>query len=63
MKNTGHSQDAVDRYIKQYQQIKKLLRKGMAEVAIKEITGRTMKVVREYIKLYKDLNPEKVTNE
>jgi hypothetical protein len=59
---TSHSQDAVDRYIKQYDQIKKLIRKGMDEVAIKEITGRTMKVVREYIKLYKDLNPEEVRN-
>jgi transposase len=58
--NTGHSQDAVDRYIKQYDQIKKLIRKGMDETSIKEITGRSMKVVREYIKLYKDLNPEEV---
>lgn len=63
VKNTGHSQDAVDRYIKQYDQIKKLIRKRMDEVAIKEITGRSMKVVREYIKLYRDLNPEKLTNE
>lgn len=60
--HTGHSQDAVDRYIKQYDQIKKLIRKKMDEVAIKEITGRSMKVVREYIKLYKDLNPEESRN-
>ena len=55
---TGHSQDAVDRYIKHYTQIKKLIRKNIDEEAIKEITGRSMKVVREYIKLYNDLNPE-----
>ena len=55
--HTGHSQDAVDRYIKHYEQIKKLIRKGMNEEVIKEITRRTMKVVREYIKLYHDLNP------
>jgi hypothetical protein len=54
---TSHSQSAVDRYIKQYDQIKKLIRKGMDEAAIKEITGRTMKVVREYLTLYRDLNP------
>jgi transposase len=60
--NTGHSQDAVDRYIKQYDQIKKLIKKEMSEESIKEITGRSMKVVREYIKLYKDLNPEEVRN-
>ena len=53
---TGHSQDAVDRYIKHYDQIKKLIRKRMDKIAIKEITGRSMKVVREYIKLYHDLN-------
>jgi Protein of unknown function (DUF1670) len=56
---TSHSQNAVDRYIKHYEQVKKLIRKGLDEKAIKEITGRTMKVVREYIKLYKDLNPVK----
>jgi len=55
---TSHSQSAVDRYIKQYDQVKKLLIKGMDEVAVKEITGRSMKVVKEYIKLYKDLNPK-----
>ena len=36
--------------------------KKMDETAIKEITGRSMKVVREYIKLYKGLNPEEVRN-
>jgi transposase len=54
---TGHSQDAVDRYIKHYEQVNNLIRKGMNQEAIKEITGRSMKVVKEYIKLYKDLNP------
>ncbi|MDI6805022.1 MAG: DUF1670 domain-containing protein, partial [Bacteroidota bacterium] len=54
---TRHSQDAVDRYIKQYEQIKKLIRKGMNDRAIKEITGRSLKVVKEYIKLYHELNP------
>ena len=59
---TGHSQDAVDRYIKHYTQIKNLLKKKLDEKAIKEITGRSMKVVREYIKLYHDLNPEASEN-
>jgi transposase len=54
---TGHSQDAVDRYIKHYEQVKKLIRKGMDETSIKEITGRSMKVVRQYVRLYHDLNP------
>jgi hypothetical protein len=54
---TGHSQDAVDRYIKHYEQVKKLIKKGMDETSIKEITGRSMKVVRQYVRLYHDLNP------
>jgi hypothetical protein len=58
---TKHSQDAVDRYIKHYTQVKKLLLKGLDELAIKEITGKSMKVVREYIKLCYELNPETET--
>lgn len=50
---TSHSQDAVDRYIKHYEQVKKLLKKGMTEKAIVPITGRSLNVVRQYIKLYK----------
>jgi hypothetical protein len=57
---TSHSQDAVDRYIKQYDQIRILIRKGLDEKAIKEITGRSMKTVKEYIKLYYDLNPKEI---
>jgi hypothetical protein len=55
---TGHSQDAVDRYIKHYEQVKKLIRKGMDEKSIKEIMGRSLKVVKQYVKLYYDLNQE-----
>ena len=57
---TGHSQNAVDRYIKQYDQIRILIRKGLDDKAIKEITGRSMKVIKEYIKLYYDLNPREI---
>jgi len=56
---TSHSQSAVDRYLKQYEQIKKLLNKGLNETAIMGIPGRSLKVVREYIKLYKNFNPPK----
>jgi transposase len=57
---TNHSQEAVDRYIKQYNQIRILIKKGLDEKTIKEITGRSMKVVKEYIKLYYDLNPKEI---
>ena len=53
---TGHSQDAIYRYIKHYEQVKKLILNGMDETALKEITGKSMKVFKEYIKLFKDLN-------
>jgi hypothetical protein len=54
---TSHSQDAVDRYIKHYEQVRKLIKKGIDEEAICEITGRSKKVIKQYIKLYNDLNP------
>lgn len=55
---TSHSQDAVDRYIKHYNQIKTLIQKGLNETEIKDVVRKSMKVVREYIKLYNDLHPE-----
>lgn len=56
---TSHSQEAVDRYIKQYDQIKKLLKKGLKEQVIVSITGRSLNVVRQYIKLYSNFYPKK----
>lgn len=56
---TSHSQDAVDRYIKHYEQVKKLLKKGLDEKAIVSITGRSLNVTKQYIKLYKNFNPQK----
>jgi len=56
---TSHSQDAVDRYIKHYEQIKKLLEKGLRAKDIVSITGRSLKVVDQYIKLYNNFHPPK----
>jgi hypothetical protein len=56
---TSHSQSAVDRYLKQYEQIKKLIERGLDEESIRGITGRSLKVVREYIKLYNNFYPKK----
>lgn len=53
---TSHSQTAVDRYIKQYDQIKKLLQKGLSCTAIISISGRSLNTVKQYIKLYKNFN-------
>lgn len=57
---TSHSQSAVDRYLKQYEQIKKLIERGLDEESIRGITGRSLKVVREYIKLYNNFYPKKI---
>ncbi len=53
---TGHTIDAVDRYIKHYNQIKQLIKQGIDEDGIKSITGRSLKVVREYINLFNEFN-------
>lgn len=57
---TSHSQDAVDRYIKHYEQVKKLCKKGLDAKAIVSITGRSLNVVNQYIKLYKNFNQKKL---
>ena len=55
---TGHSQEAVDRYIKNYDQVLALSRKKHDAVSISEITGRSIHVVRQYLRLIKDFHPE-----
>jgi hypothetical protein len=56
---TSHSQSAVDRYIKQYDQIKKLLIKRLDIKAIVSITGRSLNTVKQYVKLYYNFNKSK----
>lgn len=56
---TSHSQSAVDRYIAQYDQIKRMILMGLKEVEIVNISRRSLKLVREYVKLYYVLNPVK----
>lgn len=56
--NTGHTQQAVDRYIKGYDQVLALSRKKHDAVSISEITGRSINVVRQYLRLVKDFHPE-----
>ena len=45
---TGHTQEAVDRYIKGYDQVLALSRKKHDAVSISQITGRSINVVRTY---------------
>ena len=54
---TGHTQEAVDRYIKGYDQVLALSRKKHDAVSISQITGRSINVVRQYLRLVKDFHP------
>ncbi len=55
---TSHSQQAVDHYIRGYDQVLGLVKKGQDAIAISQITGRTINVVRQYLRLVKDFHPE-----
>lgn len=55
---TGHTQNAVDRYIKTYDQVLALVRKKHDAISISQITGRTLHTVRQYLRLVKDFHPE-----
>ena len=55
---TGHTQGAVDRYIKAYEQVLQLVNKRHTAISICQITGRTMNTNRQYLRLVKDFHPE-----
>ena len=54
---TGHTQQAVDRYIKSYDQVLALSRKKHDAISISQITGRSFNTVRQYLRLVKDFHP------
>jgi hypothetical protein len=55
---TSHSQDAVDHYIRGYDQVLALSKKKHDAISISQITGRSINVVRQYLRLVKDFHPE-----
>lgn len=55
---TGHSQSAVDNYIKTYDQVLKLVRKNHDAISITQILGRSLNTVRQYLGLIKNFHPE-----
>jgi hypothetical protein len=55
---TGHSQSAVDNYIKTYDQVLKLVRKNHDAISISQILGRRMNTVRQYLTLVNDFHPD-----
>lgn len=55
---TGHTQNAVDRYIKTYDQVLALNKKKHDAISISQITGRSLNTVRQYLRLVNDFHPE-----
>lgn len=55
---TGHTQTAVDRYIKAYDQVLQLARKKHDAISISQITGRTLNTIKQYMGLVRDFHPE-----
>jgi hypothetical protein len=55
---TGHNQDSVDRYIKSYDQVLNLVKKGHDAITICEVTGRSINTIRQYLRLVKNFHPE-----
>lgn len=53
-----HSLEAVDRYIKDYERIKFLARRGIDENEMALITGRGKTVIRQYMRIVKKYHPE-----
>lgn len=50
-RRTNHGLDSVDRYIKNYNRVKELFRKDISREEIKKITGITLKVIDEYLRI------------
>jgi hypothetical protein len=55
---TGHTQSAVDNYIKTYDQVLALVRKKHDAISISQITGRSLNTVRQYLRVVKDIYPK-----
>ena len=54
----NHSQEAVDRYIKDYERIRFLVRRGMDITEISHLTGRGKQVVKQHLEIIKHHHPE-----
>jgi DNA-binding NarL/FixJ family response regulator len=57
-RKTDHTQRAVDRYLKTYEQVLQLVKKGHNAYSICQITGRTMQTVVQYLRLVKEFYPK-----
>lgn len=58
---TGHSLEAVDRYIKDYERVKVLLGKGLRVTEIGHAIGRGQRTVQQYYKIALEFHPDLVS--
>jgi hypothetical protein len=56
---TNHGLDAVDRYIKSYERVKGLHRKGLSAAEIQKSTGFSQKLVAAYLSIVNHFHPNK----
>lgn len=61
-RQVNHSQEAVDRYIKDYERIKFLVRRGLDITETSHLTGRGKQVVKQHIEILKRHHPELFKN-
>ena len=57
-RQTGHSLDAVDRYISDYERVKMLMQKGVNAKEIGQLIGRGLHTVKEYWQIAHVYHPE-----
>lgn len=55
---TAHSLEAVDRYIKDYERVKVLLRKGLSVTEISHVIGRGLRTVLQYHEIALEFHPD-----
>ena len=57
-RETGHSLKAVERYLKDYERVKLLLKRGIEVDEISSLIGRGKRVVLEYVEIARQYHPE-----
>lgn len=57
-RNTGHSLKSVERYLKDYERVKLLLKRGLDVAEISATIGRGKHVVLEYVEIARQYHPE-----
>lgn len=60
-RETNHNLKSVERYLKDYERVKLLLKRGMQVAEISNTIGRGVRVVLEYIELAREYHPELFT--